>query len=59
MMLEIDRVCFKVLNTLAARLLSDNKNRVVSDLYSHGNPHFELDVEAHYLNTFVKEMLRF
>jgi len=59
MMLEIDRICFKVLNTLAARLLTDDKNRVIDEIYYKNSQHHETAIVAHYLITFVKEMLRF
>lgn len=57
LIIEADRLLFKTINAFAAKLLQEDRIRVIQLLY--GGDQQELDVEAHCLFTFVKELLSF
>lgn len=57
LIIEADRLVFKIINAFAARLLQEDRIRVVQLLY--GSEQQDLDVEAQCLFTFVKELLSF
>lgn len=56
MLLEMDRLVFKLVNLYAAKLLQDDRPRMVRHFYTQPGP---FDADGFYLLTFVKEMLRF
>lgn len=58
MIMETDRVIFKLINIHAAKLLLEDKLRMVNLFYDFV-PTANIDTEAVYLVTFIKELLRY
>ena len=56
LIIEADRMLFKVINAFVARLLQEDRLRVVELLYVDTQ---QIDTEALCLFTFVKELLSF
>jgi len=58
MIMETDRVIFKLINIHSAKLLLEDKLRMVNLFYDFV-PTANIDTEAVYLLTFIKELLRY